>query len=212
MIGIIDYGMGNIRSVANGILRAGGKAKIASQPDELEGCSALVLPGVGAFAQSMENLNVANLVDPIKKKVEEGMPILGICLGMHLLAEYSEEFGVTKGLGLVEGGVVKIPGASGIRLPHMGWNAVTQINRLDNYLFKGVPDQGCFYFVHSFMLQTKEENLTGVAIHGCRVAASLQVKNIFATQFHPEKSQSNGANILSNFVDISNYKMKNENA
>ena len=206
MIGIIDYGMGNIKSVANGIIRAGGEVKIASQPEELDGCSALVLPGVGAFAQAMENLNKAKFVDTIKGKVEEGMPILGICLGMHLFAEYSEEFGVTKGLGLVEGGVVKIPDASGIRLPHMGWNAVTQINRLDNYLFKGVPNQGCFYFVHSFMLQTKEENLTGVATHGCRVAASLQVKNIFATQFHPEKSQSNGANILSNFVDICNYK------
>ena len=129
---------------------------------------------------------------------------------MLLFAEYSEEFGVTKGLGLVEGGVVKIPDASGIRLPHMGWNEVKQVNRPDNYLFKGVPNEGCFYFVHSFMLETKEENLTGVATHGCRVTASLQVKNIFATQFHPEKSQTNGASILRNFVNISVSKGDNE--
>jgi glutamine amidotransferase len=210
MIGIIDYGMGNIKSVANGIIRVGGEVKIVSQPNELQNCSALVLPGVGAFAQAMENLNKSDLVNPIIERVEEDTPILGICLGMQLFAEYSEEFGVTKGLGLVEGRVVKIPEAPGIRLPHMGWNEVKQVNSLDSSLFKDVPDEGCFYFVHSYMVETAQENLTGVATHGSRVTASMQVKNIFATQFHPEKSQSNGATILRNFVNISEAKGENK--
>lgn len=204
MIGIIDYGMGNIKSVANGIIRAGGKVKIVCQPNELYECSALVLPGVGAFAQAMENLNKVDLINPIKEIVNEGKPILGICLGMQLFAEYSEEFGLTKGLGIVEGGVVKIPATSRIRLPHMGWNEVKQLNNQDNVLFKGVPDEGCFYFVHSYMVETNYKNLTGVVNHGSIITASMQVGNIFATQFHPEKSQSNGATILSNFVNIAN--------
>ena len=140
MIGIIDYGMGNIKSVANGIISAGGVVKLVSQPNELEDCSALILPGVGAFAQAMENLNKADLINPIKDIVDQGTPILGICLGMQLFAEYSEEFGVTKGLGLIEGGVIKIPEYPEIRLPHMGWNEVKQSNKKENILFNDVPD------------------------------------------------------------------------
>ena len=202
MIGIIDYGMGNIKSVANGIISAGGVVKLVSQPNELEDCSALILPGVGAFAKAMENLNKADLINPIKDIVDQGTPILGICLGMQLFAEYSEEFGVTKGLGLIEGGVIKIPEYPEIRLPHMGWNEVKQSNKQENILFNDVPDEGCFYFVHSFMVETKHENVTGVVTHGSKITASMQVNNIFATQFHPEKSQSNGAIILRNFVKI----------
>jgi imidazole glycerol-phosphate synthase subunit HisH len=212
MIGIIDYGMGNIKSVANGIISAGGAVKVVSDPAEIRDCSSLVLPGVGAFRQAMENLSSAKFIDPIKGSVRDGMPILGVCLGMQLLAESSEEFGVTKGLGLVEGDVVAIPPSVDMRLPHMGWNEVEKTCRADNHLFNGVPDNGCFYFVHSFMLQTKEEYLSSVTFHGSRISASLQVGNIFATQFHPEKSQTNGARLLENFVGISNnYRVNKDN-
>ena len=212
MIGIIDYGMGNIKSVANGIISAGGVVKVVNDPAEIRDCSSLVLPGVGAFRQAMENLSSAKFIEPIQGSVRDGMPILGVCLGMQLLAESSEEFGVTKGLGLVEGDGVAIPPSVDIRLPHIGWNEVEKTCRADNHLFYGIPDNSCFYFVHSFMLQTKEEYLSSVTNHGCRIPASLEVGNIFATQFHPEKSQTNGARLLENFVGISNnYRVNKDN-
>lgn len=212
MIGIIDYGMGNIKSVANGIISAGSGVKVVNDPAEIRDCSSLVLPGVGAFRQAMENLRSARLIDPIKGSVRDGVPILGVCLGMQLLAESSEEFGVTKGLGLVEGDVVAIPPNTDIRLPHMGWNEVEKTCLTDNHLLHGISDNSCFYFVHSFMLQTKEEYLSSVTFHGSKISASLEFGNIFATQFHPEKSHTNGARLLKNFVDISNsYRMSNDN-
>ncbi|MDB3882599.1 imidazole glycerol phosphate synthase subunit HisH [Amylibacter sp.] len=208
MIGIVYYGISNIQSIANGVVSAGGNVKIVTKPSEIKDCSALILPGVGAFPRAMENLTKLKLIEPIIESVKEGIPIMGICLGMHLLAECSEEFGSTKGLGLIEGNVIKIPKYKANRLPHMGWNEIKKTDKDDNLLLTDVPDGSCFYFVHSYMLKTKQDYLTSTTVHGINIPASLQTKNIFATQFHPEKSQSHGLQIMKNFVNISK-KTKN---
>ena len=200
MIGIIDYGMGNIKSVANGIISAGSAVKVVNDPAEIRDCSSLVLPGVGAFRQAMENLRSARLIDPIKGSVRDGVPILGVCLGMQLLAESSEEFGVTKGLGLVEGDVVAIPPNTDIRLPHMGWNEVEQV--MAHPLWHAIPDRTRFYFVHSYYVRAKERSLlAGSLDYGVQADAALAKDNLFAVQFHPEKSHTAGLQLLRNFME-----------
>lgn len=202
MIGIIDYGMGNIQSVQNAFERVGGKVEIVSTGAALAACEGLVLPGVGAFSKAMENLTKRGLIEPLKRRVADGVPLLGICLGLQLLADSSEEFGDHRGLGLIPGRVRLIPIRPGFQLPHIGWNTVEYTAPTDGGLFKGVKDGGSFYFVHSYMLDCDSKFVTAVTGHGARVTAAIQHGNVFAAQFHPEKSQSNGLRMLKNFVQV----------
>jgi glutamine amidotransferase len=148
----------------------------------------------------MENLRTLKLIGPLRRKVEEGTPLLGICLGLQLLAEVSEEFGTHQGLGLIPGRVRLIPVQPGYHLPHIGWNVVRYTATPGSGLFHGVKDGGSFYFVHSYMIECDPKYITAITDHGGRVTAAVQYGNIFASQFHPEKSQSNGLRMLKNFI------------
>jgi glutamine amidotransferase len=202
MIGIIDYEMGNIQSVRNAFLRVGGNVEIVTTVESLTSCEGLVLPGVGAFSKAMENLAKLGLVESIKRKVANGTPLLGVCLGLQLLADSSEEFGDHPGLGLIPGRVRRIPVKPGHHLPHIGWNSVKYTNPQETGIFKGVADDSAFYFVHSYMFDCDPSFVTAVTNHGARVTAAIQRGNIYAAQFHPEKSQTNGLRLLKNFVGL----------
>jgi glutamine amidotransferase len=200
MIGIIDYGMGNIQSVQNAFERLGSPVRIVTSGRELAACDGLVLPGVGAFSKAMDNLRANDLVGPLKEQVASGKPLLGICLGLQLLADASEEFGVHEGLGLIPGRVRLIPVGAEFRLPHIGWNGVSIRAQSGQGLFAGIEDASAFYFVHSFMLECDPAYVTATTNHGCEVVAAVQRGNVYAAQFHPEKSQTNGLRVLKNFV------------
>jgi glutamine amidotransferase len=201
MIGIIDYGMGNIQSVLNAFERLGHSAQIVTTGRQLKECTGMVLPGVGAFSKAIENLHKMDLVEPIKDVVAAKTPLLGICLGLQLLADESEEYGKHKGLGLIPGQVRMLPVKSGYHLPHIGWNEVKISPRVDEGIFKGIKEDSCFYFVHSFMLECDPKFITAVTDHGCTVTAAIQRGLVFAAQFHPEKSQANGLRLLKNFIE-----------
>ena len=209
MIGIIDYGMGNIQSVKNALLRVGGNVEIVTTGKQLASCEGLVLPGVGAFSKAMENLAMLGLVEPLKSTVAHGTPLLGVCLGLQLLADSSEEFGDHPGLGLIPGRVCRIPVKQGYHLPHIGWNPVKYNYSQETGIFKGVREDSSFYFVHSYMFDCDPSFVSAVTDHGTAVTAAVQHGNIYATQFHPEKSQTNGLRVLKNFVELvaENWKM-----
>ena len=200
MIGIIDYGMGNIRSVQKGFERVGSAARIVSTPDEMVDASGLVLPGVGAFGDAMTNLQELGLIDPIVKSVSDAVPFLGICLGLQLLFSQSEELGVHRGLNILPGCVRRFP--QGQRVPQIGWNQVHV--RQENLLLKGVPDGAFFYFVHSFFVDADRDSdviaTTDYEIDYCSIAGNGR---FFGVQFHPEKSQDAGLRVLKNFAQIS---------
>ena len=201
MIGIVDYGMGNIQSVLNAFERLGHTVKIVTSGNQLKECTGMVLPGVGAFSKAMENLHKMDLVEPLKDQVAAGIPILGICLGLQLLADESEEYGSHKGLGLIPGSVRLLPVKLGYQLPHIGWNEVKITLRQDEGIFKGIKDYSCFYFVHSFMLECDPKFISAVTDHGCTVTAAVQSGLVFGTQFHPEKSQASGLRLVKNFIE-----------
>lgn len=200
MIGIIDYGMGNIRSVQKGFERVGSAARIVSTPDEMVDASGLVLPGVGAFGDAMTNLQELGLIDPIVKSVSDAVPFLGICLGLQLLFSQSEELGVHRGLNILPGCVRRFP--QGQRVPQIGWNQVHV--RQENLLLKGVPDGAFFYFVHSFFVDADRDSdviaTTDYEVDYCSIAGNGR---FFGVQFHPEKSQDAGLRVLKNFAQIS---------
>jgi glutamine amidotransferase len=200
MIGIIDYGMGNLRSVQKGFERVGYEAQILSTPDGLEDASGLVLPGVGAFGDAMTNLKQSDLIDPIVKSVSDGIPFLGICLGLQLLFTQSEELGVHRGLDILPGRVVRFP--QGQRVPQIGWNQIHV--RRESPLLEGVPDGAFFYFVHSFFVDPERGGdviaTTDYEIDYCSIAGN---DRFFGVQFHPEKSQDAGLRVLKNFAQIS---------
>lgn len=199
---IIDYGMGNLRSVRNALAFLGCEVTISDRPRDVEQASALILPGVGAFGEAMQNLEKRRLIQPIRTAaLEKETPMLGICLGMQLIAEESEERGRHEGLGLISGQVRRIPAPSGFRLPHVGWNPVTVV-RAEPFL-KGVEDGESFYFVHTYCLETDERYVAARCNYGVDFIAAVQHKNMFATQFHPERSQTNGLRLLRNFVTFS---------
>ena len=200
MIGIVDYGMGNIQSVRNAFVRLGSSVRIVTSGREIAECRGLVLPGVGAFHMAMQNLSQMGLIPSIQQVVAQGTPLLGICLGLQLLAESSEEHGQHEGLGLIPGRVRRIPVSPGHRLPHIGWNTVSLRPRTDDVLFAGIKNESAYYFVHSFMLDCEARYVTAVTDHGGPVTAAVQSGSIFAVQFHPEKSQTNGLRLLKNFV------------
>ena len=201
MVGIIDYNMGNLASVYNACCLLDEKAEIVSEPDRLTEYDRLILPGVGAFGDAIEHLKETGLDKAILEYAKSGKPMIGICLGMQLLLESSEEFGKHKGLGLIEGNVVRFDKSkmSGdFKIPHMGWN---KIFNKKNKLFKGVKDP-YLYFVHSYHAVTKEENIIGKTIYGYEFASAINKDNIYGLQPHPEKSHENGLKILKNFMEV----------
>ncbi len=196
MIGIIDYGRGNLRSVEKALQKLGFAARVLETPEELEGIGGIILPGVGAFADAMAALEEKGWIQPLHHYAESGRPFLGICLGMQVLFEVGEEHGEHKGLGLLPGRVVKFP--VGRKVPHMGWNTLTQEKPC--FLLEGIPDETYFYFVHSYYALTEDEKiLVGMSDYGVRFPALVGKDNIWGAQFHPEKSSPWGLKLLENF-------------
>jgi imidazole glycerol-phosphate synthase subunit HisH len=207
MIAIIDYGMGNLRSVQKGFERVGHEALVTSEPAKILDADKVVLPGVGAFADCMENLARMGLVDTVHRVVGSGRPFMGICLGLQLLFDESEEFGLHKGLGIIPGRVVRFPTEVAgnteelYKIPHMGWNKVNIKNRPPH--LAGVADGSFFYFVHSYYVVPADPSVAATTTsYGVEFVSSVWKDNIFATQFHPEKSQELGLGILKRFGDI----------
>lgn len=201
MIGIIDYNMGNLASVYNACHLIDAKATIVKDPNELKSFDRIILPGVGAFADAMEHLNETGMKEAIYEFSKTGKPMIGICLGMQLLFESSQEFGHTQGLGLIDGEVVKFDKSKmheDIKIPHMGWNTI--INK-EHSLFDGLENP-YLYFVHSYHAQTKEENIIGKTVYGYEFASAVNKDNVYGFQPHPEKSHDNGIKILENFIKI----------
>jgi glutamine amidotransferase len=196
---IIDYGMGNLRSVQKGFERFGFEAKITKEPNELKEAEAIVLPGVGAFRDCIKNLDQLGLIEALIQSIEDGKPYLGICLGLQILFSESEEFGLQKGLDLIKGKVVKFKSDLNHKVPHMGWNTVEVLR--DIPILHGIKSGDFFYFVHSYYVIPEDEScISTVTEYGIRFASSITKDNIFATQFHPEKSQQKGLQILENFA------------
>ena len=199
MIGIIDYDAGNIRSVEKALAYLGEETVVSRDPQVLLKSDKVILPGVGSFGQAMENLHRYNLVPVIKEMVKNNTPFLGICLGLQLLFESSEETPGVAGLGILKGKIVRIPEGPGLKIPHMGWNSLNV--REGASLFKGLEKEPYVYFVHSYYLQAKDPKIVAAtAEYGVTIHASVEKENVFACQFHPEKSSKTGLAILKNFL------------
>ena len=201
MIAIIDYGMGNLKNVKKGFEKVGYQAKITDQAEDILVADGVVLPGVGAFKDAIDNLKAANLVEVVKQVIKEGKPFLGICLGLQLLFTESEEFGVTAGLDIIKGKVVKFSDDLNLKVPQIGWN---QLNLKQNTeLYKDISDQVYQYFVHSYyVVPENEEVIATTTDYGIEFVSSIAIDNIYAVQFHPEKSSQEGLKILNNFGTI----------
>ena len=199
MIAIIDYDAGNIKSVEKALQYLGEEAVITRDAGEILMADKVVLPGVGAFGDAMEKLNRYGLVPVIHEVVEKGIPFLGICLGLQLMFESSEEAPGVEGLGLLKGKIVRIPEGDGLKVPHMGWNSLSFPK--EGRLFAGIPENSYVYFVHSYYLQAEEDIVTATAEYGVTIHASVEKGNVFACQFHPEKSGDAGLRILKNFLE-----------
>lgn len=203
MIVIIDHGIGNLQSVKRAFDKIGAPAMISSLPEELEAAERIVLPGVGSFAEGMDNLRRCGMLPVLNRKVhEQGTPVLGICLGFQMLTHRSDE-GDAAGLGWIDGETHQIqfeqPNPR-LKVPHMGWNTLTHHNGCQ--LLKGLTTEACFYFAHSYRVSCNDESAIAATTHyGCDFVSVAQKKNIFGTQFHPEKSQANGLTVLKNFVE-----------
>jgi glutamine amidotransferase len=201
LIGIVDYGLGNLTSVQAAVKRLGYETIVTSDPCELNKADKLILPGVGAFGDGMRNLIQRNLVERLTDlAMNKAVPILGICLGFQLIAQESEEFGHNKGLGWVDAKVVRLkPADRALRVPHVGWNDLAQCG--PSPLFDGVPEDSLFYYVHSYRMVAERDGLVvGECDYGGRFPAVVRQGNIHAVQFHPEKSQRHGLRLLENFL------------
>jgi imidazole glycerol-phosphate synthase subunit HisH len=197
MVAIIDYGMGNVASVQKALRFLGIDSIVTSDFDEINNSKYIILPGVGSFRQAMENLQERNLIPFLKEKVAEGKPFLGICLGMQLLAEKGYEDGITNGLGFIEGDVIRIPDAN-LPIPHIGWNNISV--HTPQY-FSHLTDNN-FYFVHSYFFNAKNAvDISATVKYGQDLVAVVQKNNVLGTQFHPEKSQTAGLQVLKNFIN-----------
>jgi glutamine amidotransferase len=198
-VAVIDYGMGNLRSVAKALEFVGFKrVVVTSDPDEVSDAEAVVFPGQGAFRKAMENLKRLGLVEVLIRTIEEGKPFLGICLGLQLLFEKSYEHGVTEGLGVLKGEVKLLP--PGVKIPHIGWNQVHL--KKETEMFRGIEDGDYFYFVHSYCVFPEErEVIASVTDYGTEFVSSIERDNLWAVQFHPEKSQKKGLTLLRNFFE-----------
>lgn len=198
MIVLIDYGVGNLYSVAKAAAYVGGDVKISSAADDIKRAEKIILPGVGAFGDCMKNLAASGLIPTIEREVSSGKKILGICVGLQILFAGSEESPGVDGLKIFDGHVRKIR-ADGLKIPHMGWNCVTFG---DSKLFAGLSDKPYFYFVHSYHAAPADKKIIAATTdYGEQVTAAVEYENIFATQFHPEKSGDVGLRVLKNFVD-----------
>jgi imidazole glycerol-phosphate synthase subunit HisH len=201
MIAIIDYQMGNLRSVQKGFERVGHSATITSDPDVLAAADKVVLPGVGAFEDAMAELRRRGLVEPIRAAVDGGKPFLGICLGLQLLFDVGYEGGKHEGLGLLRGDVVRFELDPGYKVPHMGWNSIAM--RRPAPIFGGLADGTYCYFVHSYYVVPHDEGVvTATSEYGRGFCSAVWRDNLFATQFHPEKSQADGLRMLKNFAEL----------
>lgn len=199
MIGIIDYEAGNLRSVEKAFAFLGYDAFVSNDIDKLSSADAIVLPGVGAFAEAMSKLKNMGMDNFISEVVQQGNPFLGICLGFQLLFECSYEGGVNNGLGVLKGEVRRIPDNLNLKVPHMGWNSL-DIKR-DNLLMKGLPENPYVYFVHSYYADaSNKEDVIASTSYGMEIHVAVQKDNVFATQFHPEKSGKIGLKMLDNFA------------
>jgi len=202
MILIIDYGMGNIHSVQKALEAKGAETLVSDNPDAFKKADKLVLPGVGAFGDAMQELSKRRLIAPILEEVKKKKPLLGICLGMQLFFENSEESKGVKGLGLIKGSVKKFNSSRDLKVPHIGWNQISDFNNKCP-LLSGVPENSSVYFCHSYYPAPKDKTAsTAFTEYGIEFSSLVQQDNIFGTQFHPEKSQKVGLKIIENFVKL----------
>lgn len=202
MITIVDYGMGNLGSISNMVKKVGGKSKQSSLKDEILSSEKLLLPGVGSFDQAMKNLESLQLIEAIKDVASKGIPIMGICLGMQLLADFSEE-GVLPGLGLIKGRVLKFNKNNDLKVPHMGWNLIEY--NPNCVLFNGFEqfEVTKFYFVHSYYFKCDlDENIAGTTNYGNKFTSAVYNQNVMGVQFHPEKSHKYGMRMIRNLIDL----------
>lgn len=202
MITIIDYELGNIKSVINAFDYLGFSTKVTNDKTIIKNSTKIILPGVGSFKKAMENIQRLGLEEIINELVlAKKIPVLGICLGMQLLTESSDEDGFTKGFGYIEGKISRFKDNLKLNIPHIGFNSVN-VNQ-DNILFKNIENNSDFYFVHSYKLEYEQKNYeTGLTNYGEKFISTFQKENIFGVQFHPEKSQSNGLKLLKNFANL----------
>lgn len=205
MIAIIDYDAGNIRSVEKAFVSLGHEVTVTRDAEVLRSADKVVLPGVGNFGDCMQNLEKFGLVPVIREIASSGKPFLGICVGLQLLFEESEESPGVKGLGILKGRILRIPEGENRKIPHMGWNSIHLIGQNGTgRLFSGIPEQSYVYFVHSYYLKAADESIvTATTEYGVTIHASVEKGNVFATQFHPEKSSDTGLAILRNFAGLS---------
>lgn len=201
MISIIDYGMGNLRSVQKAFEKLGVAAEICNTPEQLSQAEKLVLPGVGAFRDAIHELTRLEMVAPLKDYLAADKPLLGICLGLQLLFDVSYEDGEWEGLGVLPGRVVRFPETEGLKVPHMGWNQLRRIGQ--PRLLEEIPENAYFYFVHSYYVTADQSGVIATETeHGVSFVSMVERGRLFATQFHPEKSQHHGLQLLKNFAEL----------
>lgn len=202
MVAIIDYDAGNIKSVEKAMQALGENVRITREPEKILSADHVILPGVGAFGDAMDKIRQYGLDEVIREVVDRGTPFLGICLGLQLLFESSEESEGVSGLGILQGKIVRLPEEQGLKIPHIGWNSLKFPS--SGRLFAGLPEESYVYFVHSYYLQAEDAQIvTATTEYGAHIHASVEKGNVFACQFHPEKSSDAGMRILKNFLNIS---------
>lgn len=201
MVAIIDYGAGNLMSVKKALDHIGAESEITMDKEKIKSASHVVLPGVGSFGDAMESMKSRGLVDTIREAALSGKPFLGICLGLQLLFEGSDESEGVRGLSLLNGKISTIPKDMGLKVPHMGWNSVSV--KQDSGIFKDIPDESYFYFVHSYYLHSADESdVAGTTEYGVEIQCAVQRGNLCVVQFHPEKSGDIGLKLLENFLSL----------
>ena len=199
MIAVIDYGAGNIRSVVNAIVKLDYQPKVTSCPEDLLKARAVILPGGGAAGETMKNLEMLSMVAPIRQFISEGHPFFGVCIGLQILFDGTEEGSWHECLGVIPGQVKKLP--AGLKIPHMGWNQVKQVG--SHPIFDGIPDEANFYFVHSYYAEPDDRSLVvGETSYGVTMSSVIAKDNLIATQFHPEKSGEFGLRMYGNFIKL----------